>query len=135
MSEWINWKWRKKEVRKIIRTEIDDGQSIIDTEQNEIRVLKKALKKYDSDGVCNKVSSDYLSKITSFLYQLDVFTFEEKEFRDIAAYIKEIGSDRPRALLAYFYSILHIMMTYSSSTFCPIVIDSPNQQDHDKESL
>jgi len=49
--------------------------------------------------------------------------------------IKEQGSNLPRALLAYYFAFLHIMDKYSTSTFCPIVIDSPNQQEQDSENL
>ncbi|SIR52412.1 hypothetical protein [Priestia flexa] len=38
-------------------------------------------------------------------------------------------SNQPRGLLAYSYSVLNVNYKYSNSTFCPIVIDSPNQQD------
>jgi hypothetical protein len=47
----------------------------------------------------------------------------------------ETGSDTPRALLAYYFSILHLISEYSSSVFCPVVIDSPNQQDQDIDNL
>lgn len=32
--------------------------------------------------------------------------------------------------MAYYYAILHLMREYASSTYFPIVIDSPNQQCH-----
>lgn len=45
------------------------------------------------------------------------------------------GSSLPRALLAYQFAILKLMDEFSGSAPCPIVIDSPNQQDQDSESL
>jgi hypothetical protein len=45
--------------------------------------------------------------------------------------IKESGSDLPRAILAYVFSILHVIRNYGSSVFCPIVIDAPRQQEQD----
>ena len=47
--------------------------------------------------------------------------------------ISETGSALPRALLAYYFTFLKIMNIYSTSTFCPIIIDSPNQQEQDKD--
>ena len=41
------------------------------------------------------------------------------------------GSEGPRALIAYYYAFLHTARQYSSSSFCPIVIDAPNQQGQD----
>jgi hypothetical protein len=49
--------------------------------------------------------------------------------------ITEQGSDLPRALLAYYFAILHVMTKHSTSTFCPMVIDSPNQQDQDRTNM
>jgi hypothetical protein len=38
-------------------------------------------------------------------------------------------------LLAYYYAILHTIHRYGSGTFCPVVIDSPNQQGQDDANL
>jgi uncharacterized Zn finger protein (UPF0148 family) len=45
------------------------------------------------------------------------------------------GSEGPRALAAYYYAFLHTASKYGTSTFCPIVIDSPNQQGQDPAHL
>jgi hypothetical protein len=34
-------------------------------------------------------------------------------------------------MIAYYYAFLHTARKYSSSAFCPIVIDAPNQQGQD----
>lgn len=43
-------------------------------------------------------------------------------------------SDLPRALLAYYFAILHTMSEGSRRTTAPIIIDSPVQQDQDAEN-
>jgi hypothetical protein len=45
------------------------------------------------------------------------------------------GSEGPRALAAYYYAFLGTTKEYGSSTFCPIVIDAPNQQGQDAGHL
>jgi hypothetical protein len=45
------------------------------------------------------------------------------------------GSVSPRALAAYYYSFLHTARKFGSSTFCPIVVDAPNQQGQDPSHL
>lgn len=45
------------------------------------------------------------------------------------------GSEGPRGLAAYYYAFLHAVREYGSATFCPIVIDAPNQQGQDHEHL
>ncbi len=60
---------------------------------------------------------------------------EEKSYKKITSKINESGSGKPRALLAYYYSILQVIKENTTSTFCPIIIDSPNQQDQEKSNL
>jgi hypothetical protein len=71
----------------------------------------------------------------SYLHTLNVDKLPEKSYKAIDARISELGSEQPRALLAYFVSILQTMKKFSSSTFCPVVIDSPNQQGQDDVRL
>jgi hypothetical protein len=71
-----------------------------------------------------------------YLSRLKVDRLGEASYRRIDSKIQESGSDQPRALLAYYFSILQVIRSFSSSsTICPIVIDSPNQQDQDSENL
>jgi hypothetical protein len=66
-----------------------------------------------------------------FLFDLSVAGLTEESYSDFAAKIHDQGSDQPRAVLAYSFSILHLMQTRASSAFCPIIIDSPIQQEQD----
>lgn len=45
------------------------------------------------------------------------------------------GSEGPRGLVSYYYAILQTAREYGSSTFCPIVVDAPNQQGQDAKHL
>jgi hypothetical protein len=45
------------------------------------------------------------------------------------------GSEGPRGLISYYYSILHTAREYGSSVYCPILVDAPNQQGQDSEHL
>src|SRR5437773_1792383 len=66
-----------------------------------------------------------------FLQKLEVPNLTEKNYKAIDSNIRETGSDLPRALLAYYYAFIHTMKRYSTSAFCPIVVDTPVQQDQD----
>lgn len=74
----------------------------------------------------------YLKFMKKFLYELDVNTLKEINYHKIDAKIPETGSALPRALIAYYFSIFKVMQEYTSSVFCPIIIDSPNQQGQDE---
>jgi hypothetical protein len=81
------------------------------------------------------VLKEYVARMKEFLFAVDVHTLSEEQYKRVTSSIDETGSDLPRALLAYFFAVLSTMRKYSSSPQCPIVIDSPNQQAQDRESL
>ena len=83
------------------------------------------------DGIVNY----YIESMRKNLHSLDVQKLMEKEYNSISCQIKESGSDLSRALLAYYYAILNTMAAYSSTTACPIVIDSPLQNEQDEQNI
>ncbi|MBA1162006.1 hypothetical protein H0A35_13385 [Bacillus licheniformis] len=125
----------KKELKQILEGDINDLQKYIVELENKIKMLKEELKTIEDKKRQKEIKNNYFSLMKNFLLKLDVHTMEEKSFKAITSSIKETGSGLPRALLAYYYSILHTIKKYSTSTFCPIIIDSPNQQDQDEENL
>jgi hypothetical protein len=125
----------KKELKQILETEIKVLQSEMAEFEDEINELKKELKTIEDKKRQQEIKSLYLHQMKSNLLKLEVHTMEENSYKTISSTIKETGSGLPRALLAYYYSILNTMKKYSTSIFCPIIIDSPNQQDQDEDNL
>jgi hypothetical protein len=70
----------------------------------------------------------------SNLFTLEVHGVDTKSLH-VHSRITETGSDLPRATLAYYFSILEMMQNFTDTTICPLVIDSPNQQDQDPKNL
>lgn len=97
--------------------------------------LRRDLKKLASPKRKKEIETFYLIRMTANLEWLSVRNLKPSAVERIDGVIKDTGSDQPRALLAYFYAFLHTMREYGSGCFCPIVIDSPNQQDQDKKNL
>lgn len=121
-----------KEVGSILKADIDalDLQvgklvALFEEEQGKVKKLSDPKRKAT-------ILNFYHAKMDDFLNELMVTSFPESSYKKIDAKVSETGSDLPRALLAYYFSILHTIEEYSTSTFCPIVIDSPNQQDQDR---
>jgi predicted nucleic acid-binding Zn-ribbon protein len=84
----------------------------------------------------NKAISETFQKfMTRFVHELDVHALSEKELKDIKGSIKATGSELPRAVLAYKYAFFHTMLEFSSSPLCPLVVDSPLQQEQDDENI
>lgn len=77
----------------------------------------------------------YRSRMTDYLRVLNVPSLPENAYAAVDASIRETGSALPRALLAYYFSVLHTIRDFGDSTFFPVVVDSPNQQAQDKSSL
>jgi len=73
----------------------------------------------------------YADLLTDFANELSV-GFPEKSLESLTLRLQETGSDRPRAILAYAYAILHLIWSAEDAVRCPIVLDSPKQQDQDE---
>lgn len=93
--------------------------------------LEDVLKAYNDKKRKEQILSFYHRLMKEYLWKLDVKTLNEDIYKKIDVNIPETGSALPRALIAYYFSIFHVMKKYSSSAFCPIIIDSPNQQAQD----
>ncbi|MBZ5503998.1 MAG: hypothetical protein LAO78_00800 [Acidobacteriia bacterium] len=100
--------------------------------QNEI---SKELKSLDDKARKKEIIGYYANHLQSFLTKLHVSNVGPEAYKAVTADLAKMGSAKPRALLAYFFAILHTAYKYSEAAFCPIVIDSPQQQEQDKNNL
>lgn len=125
----------RKEMKLLFESEI----LAFETELKEKLLLKseleKEVKKFEDKKRASDIRAEYRDIMGINLRQLNVHSLDEKYYKRIDSSIQESGSAMPRALMAYYYSILNIIKKYGSSAFCPIIIDSPNQQGQDKENL
>jgi hypothetical protein len=125
----------RKEMKLLFESEI----LAFETELKEKLLLKneleKEVKKFEDKKRASDIRAEYRVIMGINLSQLNVHSLYEKYYMRIDSSIQESGSAMPRALMAYYYSILNIIKKYGSSAFCPIIIDSPNQQGQDKENL
>ncbi|WP_051379196.1 hypothetical protein [Bradyrhizobium murdochi] len=91
----------------------------------------QSMKSFDDKKRQENIKGFYLQQMDSFVQLLQVPNLTAKNYKAIDSNIRETGSDLPRALLAYYYSFIHTMKRFSTSAFCPIVVDTPVQQDQD----
>ena len=125
----------KKEVNLLLRNKVEAVRERAAEEDGNVNRLRLRLKDFDDPDRTDRIVGLYHTLMRSYLHELKVVTLRERMYRQIWANIAETGSDLPRALLAYYFSILSVMEVHASSTFCPVVIDSPNRQGQDQESL
>lgn len=129
----------KKKVKEVFEQEKQTIYNRIGEATTRHESLELTLKRINKDGENRKqaIMTKYRSSLRKFLKELniDIEKTSKGIFEKMDGKIKEQGSNFPRAHLAYYFSILHVMNKYSTSTFLPIVIDSPNQQEQDRENL
>lgn len=127
----------KNQIKTIFTERYTELQKIIVENTIEKEKLEKELKALESKKRKQEIVDYYNTKLTSFLKKLDIFSLKENEYSKITSKIEslETGSSRPRALIAYYFTFFHLMKKYSSSTYFPLIVDSPNQQDQDIEHI
>lgn len=98
------------------------------------RHLREQLARLENKERADGIRQEYRTRMASFLLQLAVHSLPERSYRRIDCAIKETGSDLPRAILAYAFSMLHVIRNHGSGTYFPVVVDAPNQQEQDREN-
>ena len=124
----------KKEVRSVLRDELNVLNQRIGEIDDEVTSAEKAMKEASSKKKTKEIKEYYHGRMNAFLQQLQVKELTEAGYKEVYSRIKENGSDLPRALLAFYFAIIKTIEKYSTTTRCPIVIDSPKQQDQDPEN-
>lgn len=118
-------------VDEILSNEISIiNRSVLDL-NDEIKRAEERMKEFSEESRENTILSFYREKLEYFCNYLNIDSPPKGAFLSILPRIDESGSGNPRLYLAYYYAILHVIRDYSTSCFCPIVIDTPLQQDQD----
>jgi len=107
-------------------------QKIVDIEC-QINSLKEQLAEYEDKNRRSFLKDSFNEMLRNYSVQLNVPVIGP--LRSFASKINQTGSDLPRAVLAYSFAILQMILSADQSVFAPIVIDSPNQQDQDQPNL
>lgn len=84
-----------------------------------------------------EINDYYQARMKEFLGNLNVNVLSTEDYKTFDRQIKAnaLGSDLPRSLLAQHFSYLHTMSRFNQSTICPLVIDSPLQQEQDRHNI
>lgn len=93
--------------------------------------LKQRLDSLDNKKRKEEIKAYYRDIMKTNLKAVDVTNMPEKSYSEITKSINGTGSAGARTLIAYYFTMFKVIEKYSSSIFCPIIIDSPNQQAQD----
>lgn len=91
-------------------------------------------KKFLSRERKKEMNEFYNGEMEKSLRILNVLGLSFKAYKNLPTVVRETGSDTPRAMLAYSYSVLATIFEFSPSIRLPIIVDSPNQQDQDEKN-
>jgi AAA15 family ATPase/GTPase len=107
--------------------------------ENELReVLQPLQSELKIDASLRKeINEHYQARMKEFLSDLSVNVLEVSDYKTFDRQIKinALGSDLPRSLLAQCFSFLHTMTKFNSAVACPLVLDSPLQQEQDADNI
>ena len=121
----------KKKLKSVLQSNLDEANRKTFEIQTLIDQLRRQLDSYISKERKEEINSEFKILMKRYLFELSVAGLTEDTYPDFTAEINDQGSDQPRALLAYGFSVLQLMLKRCSSSYCPIIIDSPIQQHQD----
>lgn len=127
----------KNQIKSIFTERYNELQRIIVENTIKKEDLEKELRDLESKKRREEIVTYYKAKISSFFKKLDIHSIGSEAYKSITTKIEslETGSARPRALIAYYFAFFHLMKKYSTTTYFPLIVDSPNQQDQDVEHI
>jgi hypothetical protein len=84
-----------------------------------------------------QINDYYQARMKEFLASLSVNVLSADDYKTFDRQIRTnaLGSDLPRSLLAQHFAFLHTMEKFNPSIACPLVLDSPLQQEQDKSNI
>ena len=115
----------------------DEDQALIDAigrAAHDIENANEKMESYDKHGRRSQIQEFFGEKLREFAEELKVSNAIAEITPRVDMTIRDTGSDLPRAQLAYHYAVLHTIQKYSTACMCPIVLDTPLQQDQDDEN-
>jgi hypothetical protein len=124
----------KTEAAKLLQGRLSEMDEEIGKLSRLVAEQEQLIKNTQGRDRTNKIRSEFVDFLTEFAKDLDV-RLDDKKRLSLSGVNIGRGSEGPRALLVYYFAFLRIAATYSSSVYCPIVIDAPNQQGQDKTHM
>lgn len=125
-------------VKEVMRSISEDINSLIAREDEITQKLTSLEELLKVDTKRRKeINEFYQARMKEFLSLLRVNVLSTEDYKSIERQIKTnaLGSDLPRSLLAQVFALLHTMDKFNKTTVCPMVLDSPLQQEQDPENI
>ncbi len=121
-------------MKEMISTLNADIKEMLSQEEGVNKQLSKNAGGLKVDSTRKKeIITWYKARMKEYLNALNVGVLSEDDYNSLDKQIKNnaLGSDLPRALLAQYFAFLSTMKQFNSFVLCPMLIDSPFQQEQD----
>lgn len=127
----------KKQVKELFSERVKSLTDQIKDNAIKKDELQKTLKALEDRKRTVSITEKFQTYLSLFLKKIDVRSLSRDDYKTLQTKIeeKETGSTVPRALIAYYYSFFNLMRDYSTTTYCPLIIDAPNQGDQDLKHI
>ncbi|OJU22813.1 MAG: hypothetical protein BGN89_00850 [Alphaproteobacteria bacterium 64-6] len=119
---------------ELISTELTAANEKLGVLQGQLDAVKAELKNLLDPGRSKDINAFFAGRMAQFLADLNVLTLPAAESKEIKLTLHNTGSEQPRTVLAYYLAFGDTMREYGSTAECPIVYDTPHQQDQDAEN-
>lgn len=124
----------KKKLKSVLEKKHTEATHAVTALTEKILDLKNKLDAFTDKERRKEIRDAFVGNMRRNLAELSVFSVTEQSYNDYTKVVKAQGSEQPRVILAYGFSILEMMKTTASAAYCPIVIDSPVQQEQDDKN-
>lgn len=121
----------KREVIGVMRERLTG----IDARLGELEARKTAvrarMREYEGRERRQRIEARYRDDMGRLLERLGITNLPPASYQRPAGLIRETGSALSRAILAFFLASARTIDSFSTCAMCPLVVDSPRQQDQD----
>jgi len=123
------------QTRRMLKEKLDKFDERIARLDDTVYAREGRMRAISGGNQAQKIREEFATLLRRYATSLNVDPFNAFAAFSVTTTVKGRGSERPRALLALYYATLHIARQYGSPSFCPIVLDAPNQQGQDDKNM
>jgi hypothetical protein len=120
----------RNEAARLIRRRIEETDILIGEKRGQEEAEDVAMRASLDRRRSQEIRDYFYDHLERYALALGV-ALDERRAPQLSSVNVRRGSEGPRGLMVYYYAFLQTARKYSSSAFCPIVIDAPNQQGQD----
>jgi hypothetical protein len=124
----------RREMRGVVEARLTSLRTDLQKYAGEEADARADMQKYMNKERSKTILTSFRSDFQRLLQRLAVLNIPASSLKRPESPIRETGNALPRAVLAHFFASVKTIVANSTSALCPLVIDSPKQQDADEDS-